>query len=109
MCDAIVTVQDRRHPQTIAVCQSRADGLGLEAVVSAAIQAKTKLIYQPYLSTHHGRNASTTEREGEREREIGSTTECILCTDRIYCKPSILERTEFGLGWIIGIILQFAQ
>lgn len=28
-------MQDRCHPQTIAVIQSRAEGLGLEAVVSA--------------------------------------------------------------------------
>ena len=27
-------LQDKCHPQTIAVCQSRAEGLGLEAVVS---------------------------------------------------------------------------
>ena len=26
-------LQDRCHPQTIAVCQSRAEGLGLEAIV----------------------------------------------------------------------------
>ena len=26
-------LQDKCHPQTIAVCQSRAEGLGLEAVV----------------------------------------------------------------------------
>lgn len=28
-------VQDKCHPQTIAVCQSRAEGLGLEAVVAS--------------------------------------------------------------------------
>lgn len=27
--------QDKCHPQTIAVCESRAEGLGLEAVVSS--------------------------------------------------------------------------
>jgi glycine dehydrogenase len=27
--------QDKCHPQTIAVCQTRAEGLGLEAVVSS--------------------------------------------------------------------------
>lgn len=33
MCRALSCPQDKCHPQTIAVCQTRADGLGLQAKV----------------------------------------------------------------------------
>ena len=35
-------ISDKCHPQTIAVCQTRADGLGLEVVVAAESTLTTR-------------------------------------------------------------------
>ncbi|KAK9819612.1 hypothetical protein WJX72_000294 [[Myrmecia] bisecta] len=108
MCSAIARgkkpkflVSDKCHPQTIAVCQSRADGLGLEVVVSDEAAFKLDKDVSGILLQYPATDGSVRDYKALTDKAHASKIKVCVATD-LLALTMLTPPGEWGADIVIG-------